>query len=75
MLTDVEGVYEDWANRAGLIRRASPDALRRLPHDDIWLPPEIRRLIEHGDLARPAVRLVASPAKASHAADVEEGDR
>ena len=24
-------------------------ALRRLPHQDIWLPPEIRRLLQHQD--------------------------
>ena len=36
------------------------DALRRLPHRDIWLPPEIRQLVQDEDFADRAVRLVAS---------------
>ena len=35
-------------------------ALRRLPHDDIWLPPEIRRLVQGEDLRDSAARLLHS---------------
>jgi hypothetical protein len=42
--------------RAGVLL----DALRRLPHRDIWLPPEIRQLVQDEDFADRAVRLVAS---------------
>ena len=33
-------------------------ALRRLPHGDLWLPPEIRRLLQSEDFCDDAVRLV-----------------
>jgi len=33
-------------------------ALRRLPHREIWLPPEIRRLLENEDFGDKAVRLI-----------------
>lgn len=33
-------------------------ALRRLPHREIWLPPEIRRLLESDDFCDMAVRLI-----------------
>jgi hypothetical protein len=33
-------------------------ALRRLPHGDVWLPPEIRRLLQSDDFCDNAVRLV-----------------
>ena len=29
------------------------DALRRLPNDDIWLPPEIRRRLQGEDCGKP----------------------
>ena len=50
------------------------DALRRLPHEDIWLPPEIRALVQGEDLAEPPVRLVASR-EALHHRGGEEDDR
>ncbi len=34
------------------------DALRRLPHRDMWLPPEIRRLLQSDDFCDNPVRLV-----------------
>ena len=33
-------------------------ALRRLPHGDVWLPPEIRRLLQSDDFCGNPVRLV-----------------
>jgi hypothetical protein len=36
------------------------DALRRLPHLDIWLPPEIRRLLESDESCVQPVRLLRS---------------
>lgn len=33
-------------------------ALRRLPHRDIWLPPEIRRLLQNEDSCASPLRLV-----------------
>ncbi|MCZ6806011.1 MAG: hypothetical protein O7F08_03600 [Deltaproteobacteria bacterium] len=51
------------------------DALRRLPHRDIWLPPEIRQLVQDEDFADRPVRLVASVNQASHDPDAKEGDR
>ncbi len=50
------------------------DALRRLPHDDIWLPPEIRQLLTDQSLVDRPVRLVAS-GLASRDSDAREGDR
>ena len=40
--------------RAGVLL----EAIRRLPHDDLWLPPEIRRLVEGEDCGGPSARLV-----------------
>jgi hypothetical protein len=34
------------------------DALRRLPHQQIWLPPEIRRLLASEDICDNALRLL-----------------
>lgn len=34
------------------------NALRRLPHGDVWLPPEIRRLLQNDDFCDDAVRLI-----------------
>jgi len=34
------------------------NALRRLPHGDVWLPPEIRRLLESDDFCGNPVRLI-----------------
>lgn len=34
------------------------DALRRLPHDELWLPPEIRRLLQRDDICDNPARLV-----------------
>jgi hypothetical protein len=36
------------------------NALRRLPHRDIWLPPEIRSLLRSDDSCEEAIRLVRS---------------
>ena len=33
-------------------------ALRRLPHGDLWLPPQIRRLLQRDDFCGNPVRLV-----------------
>jgi len=49
------------------------DALRRLPHRDIWLPPEIRQLVEDQSLVDRPVRLVAS-GEASHDPGAVGGD-
>jgi hypothetical protein len=35
-------------------------ALRRLPHGDIWLPPEIRSLLRSDDSCGEALRLIRS---------------
>ena len=51
------------------------DALRRLDHEEIWLPPEIRQLVQGEDLADPPVRLVASVAQMPHHIDGKEDDR
>lgn len=34
------------------------DALRRLPHQEIWLPPEIRRLLSSHDFCGKPLRLL-----------------
>jgi hypothetical protein len=34
------------------------DALRRLPHEEIWLPPEIRQLLASDDFCGKPVRLL-----------------
>lgn len=34
------------------------DALRRLPHQEIWLPPEIRRLLSSDDFCGKPLRLL-----------------
>ena len=36
-------------------------ALRRLPHGEVWLPPEIRRLLERDDFCDKPVRLIGLP--------------
>jgi hypothetical protein len=36
------------------------NALRRLPHGDIWLPPEIRSLLRSDDPCSEALRLIRS---------------
>lgn len=38
--------------------RVLVDALRRLPHQDIWLPPEIRRLLQGDDFGDRPARLL-----------------
>jgi hypothetical protein len=42
------------------------DALRRLPHRDIWLPPEIRELLNHEDFCDKPVRLLTWEGKDEH---------
>ncbi|MBW2510214.1 MAG: hypothetical protein JRE81_16415, partial [Deltaproteobacteria bacterium] len=42
------------------------DALRRLPHRDIWLPPEIRRLLGRNDFGDKPVRLLTWKGKDEH---------
>jgi len=34
------------------------DALRRLPHQDVWVPPELRRLLQSDDFCDNPVRLL-----------------
>jgi hypothetical protein len=34
------------------------DALRRLPHEDLWLPPEIRELLDREDCGDSPARLL-----------------
>jgi hypothetical protein len=34
------------------------NALRRLPHGDVWLPPEIRRRLESDDVCDKPARLI-----------------
>ncbi|MGB8331723.1 MAG: hypothetical protein WCE62_16465 [Polyangiales bacterium] len=34
------------------------EALRRLPHRDIWLPPEIRQVLDRDDFCHEAARLI-----------------
>jgi hypothetical protein len=41
--------------RAGVLL----NALRRLPHQDIWLPPEIRRLLQNDDICDNPLRLLS----------------
>jgi hypothetical protein len=35
------------------------DALRRLPHEGVWVPPEIRRLLQNDDFCHNPVRLLS----------------
>jgi hypothetical protein len=42
------------------------DALRRLPHREIWLPPEIRRLLQSNDFGVKPVRLLSLEDKDKH---------
>jgi hypothetical protein len=42
------------------------NALRRLPHREIWLPPEIRRLLESNDFCDTAVRLLTWEGEDEH---------
>lgn len=41
-------------------------ALRRLPHRDIWLPPEIRALLDDEDFGHKPVRLLTLKGKDEH---------
>jgi hypothetical protein len=50
------------------------DALRRLPHRKIWLPPEIRKLLKTQSFVDRPVRLVALQG-ASRDSDAKEGGR
>ncbi|MGB3052185.1 MAG: hypothetical protein WBB42_14370 [Polyangiales bacterium] len=34
------------------------DALRRLPHQDIWLPPEIRQILPNDEICDKSLRLL-----------------
>jgi hypothetical protein len=42
------------------------DALRRLPHGDIWLPPEIRQLLQSEDFVDKPIRLLRSEDEDDH---------
>lgn len=42
------------------------EALSRLPHREIWLPPEIRRLLQRRDICDKSVRLIAWEDKDEH---------
>jgi len=42
------------------------DALRRLPHRDIWLPPEIRRLLQSEDFCEKPPRLLSLEDRGEH---------
>lgn len=42
------------------------DALRRLPHGDIWLPPEIRALLQRDDICEEPVRLLRWKGEEEH---------
>jgi hypothetical protein len=42
------------------------DALRRLPHRDIWLPPEIRALLRSDDFCEERVPLLRWRSKEEH---------
>ena len=42
------------------------DALRRLPHRDIWLPPEIRRLLQADDSCDKSIRLLRLEGEDEH---------
>ncbi|MGB5191764.1 MAG: hypothetical protein WBN70_02195 [Polyangiales bacterium] len=42
------------------------DALRRLPHRDIWLPPEIRRVLESEDFGEKSPRLLSLEDRGEH---------
>ena len=42
------------------------DALRRLPHRDIWLPPEIRGLLQRNDFGGKPARLLTWRGKDEH---------
>lgn len=50
-------------------------ALRRLPHHEIWLPPEVRQWVQDEDFLDRPVRLVTSPVERSHMGKHEENDR
>ena len=50
------------------------DALRRLPHEDLWLPPEIRKMLLGEDFAVRPVSLVSSGAPMQTEADPQEAD-
>jgi hypothetical protein len=42
------------------------DALRRLPHRDIWLPPEIRSLLQSQDFCEKPIRLLRLEGEDEH---------
>ncbi len=42
------------------------DALRRLPHRDLWLPPEIRRLLQTDDSCDKPLRLIGLKEEDEH---------
>ena len=42
------------------------DALRRLPHEQVWLPPEIRDLLRSDDFCEEPVRLLSLEGKEEH---------
>ncbi len=42
------------------------NALRRLPHQDMWLPPEIRRLLRSDDFCDNPLRLVRLEQEEEH---------
>ena len=42
------------------------DALRRLPHRDIWLPPEIRALLDSDEVCDKPLRLLTWEVKDEH---------
>jgi len=51
------------------------EALRRLPHEQIWLPPEIRRVLGGEDFGNETTRLIRSKRGARRRADGEEDER
>jgi hypothetical protein len=42
------------------------DALRRLPHQDVWIPPELRRLLQSDDFCDNPVRLLRLEEEEEH---------
>ena len=42
------------------------DAIRRVPHEQVWLPPEIRDLLESEDFCDAPVRLLSLESKEEH---------
>lgn len=50
-------------------------ALRRLPHREIWMPPELRQLVQDEDFRDPSVRLVTSTVERRAMDEHEENER